>query len=263
MKLKYLIPILFLCLTGVIGRSAAQSPKMKLFNGKNLDGWYTFIKDRGRDTDPKKVFTVKNGKIRISGEEWGCITTNKEYGNYKLVIDFRWGEKTWGDRLMKARDSGVLLHSRGEDGGHAGIWMHSIEVQLIEGGTGDFIVVGNRARDFSIECPVAPEKQGRFYVYQPGGEYVRVYSGRVNWIGRDPLWEDRIDFRGKNDVEKRRGKWNRLECMAVDGKIDVYLNGMLVNQAINVIPEKGRIQVQSEGAELWIRKVELIPQASY
>jgi hypothetical protein len=30
---------------------------VQLFNGGNLDGWYTFLKDRGRDSDPKKVFT--------------------------------------------------------------------------------------------------------------------------------------------------------------------------------------------------------------
>ena len=27
-----------------------------LFNGENLDGWYTFIKERGRDADPQSVF---------------------------------------------------------------------------------------------------------------------------------------------------------------------------------------------------------------
>ena len=49
----------------------------QLFNGQNLDGWYTYLKDRGRDNDPKKVFTVSDGQIRISGEEWGCITTEQ------------------------------------------------------------------------------------------------------------------------------------------------------------------------------------------
>ena len=44
---------------------------IELFNGQNLDGWYTFLKERGRDNDPKNVFTVNDGIIRISGEEWG------------------------------------------------------------------------------------------------------------------------------------------------------------------------------------------------
>ncbi len=75
--------------------NAASQNTIHLFNGENLDGWYTFIKDRGRDNDPKNVFTVKIGIIHISGEEWGCITTNKEFENYKLVVEYKWGNKKY------------------------------------------------------------------------------------------------------------------------------------------------------------------------
>ena len=101
--------------------------KVILFNGKNLDGWYTFVQNRGRDIDPKKVFTVQDGMIRISGEEWGGITSNEEFENYRLIVEFKWGGKTFAPRLENARDSGILLHSVGEDGASDGIWMHSIE----------------------------------------------------------------------------------------------------------------------------------------
>ena len=43
--------------------------QIQLFNGRSLNGWYTFLKGRGRNNDPKEVFTVKDGMIRISGEE--------------------------------------------------------------------------------------------------------------------------------------------------------------------------------------------------
>src|SRR5690606_23491012 len=82
-----------------------------LFNGENLDGWYVFLKDRGRNNDPKNVFTVQDGMIRITGEEWGCITTNKNYKNYKLAVEFKWEGGTYEPRKDKTRDSGVLLHS--------------------------------------------------------------------------------------------------------------------------------------------------------
>lgn len=75
-----------------------KNNSIPLFNGKNLDGWYTFLQNRGRNNDPKKVFTVQNGMIRISGEEWGCITTNKAYENYKLIIEFKWGRETHAPR---------------------------------------------------------------------------------------------------------------------------------------------------------------------
>ena len=93
------------------------------------------------------------------GEEWGCITSEEEYADYHLVMEFMWGDETHGDRADRARDSGLLVHSTGEDGGYSGIWMHSIECQMIEGGTGDLLVVGDGSEDFALTCPVAPESR--------------------------------------------------------------------------------------------------------
>ena len=242
--------------------SQSQQNTIHLFNGKNFDGWYKFIKDRGRDTDPKNVFTVKNGIINISGEEWGCITTNKEYSNYKLVIEYKWGNKTYGTRNGKARDNGILFHSKGEDGGYSGTWMHSIECNVIEGGTGDFIVVGDKTNNFLLTSPVAAEKQNGSYIFQAGGDPVTVNSGRINWSGRDPEWKDELGFRGVNDVDNPIGEWNRLECIAKGNEIYIYLNGMLVNHAIFSKPNEGRIQIQSEGAEIFYRRVDLTPLPS-
>jgi hypothetical protein len=195
--------------------------------------------------------------IRISGEEWGCITTDKEFENYRLIVEFKWGEKTFAPRVENARDCGILLHSIGEDGGSEGIWMHSIECQIIEGGTGDFIVVGDGSDKFSITCPVANEKQEDSYVFQPDGQSATIHGDRINWYGRDPNWKDVIGFRGTRDVEKPVGEWNTLECVAKGKEIAIYLNGTLVNRAFRVKPSKGRIQIQSEGAEIFFRRVDL------
>lgn len=232
---------------------------IKLFNGSNLDGWYTFLQHRGRDNDPKKVFTVHDGMIRISGEEWGCITTQAEYEDYKIHLEFKWGEKTFAPRLDNTRDSGLLLHSQGDDGGSEGIWMHSIECQIIEGGTGDFIVVGDGSDQFQITSTVAAEKQEDSFRYESKGHEQTIKQGRLNWFARDPEWKDVIGFRGKKDVEKPVGEWNTLECLVVHGEIDIFLNGVLVNRATHVKPDKGRIQIQSEGAEIFFRRVELTP----
>jgi hypothetical protein len=261
-KPAYLLLIFsFLALTG-IGFTVIPGHEqksggntVKLFNGKNLDGWYTFIKGRGKNVDPKQVFTVSNGMIRISGEEYGCITSDDEFENYKITVEFKWGEKTFEPRTEKARDSGLLLHSVGEDGGSDGTWMHSIECQIIEGGTGDFIVVGDGSKDFSITCPVAPEKQGNSFIYKPSGKMATVNSGRINWLARDPGWKDIKGYRGEKDIEKPAGKWNRIECLAKGNEILIYLNGTLVNHAFDVIPNKGRIQIQSEGAEIFFRRI--------
>ena len=238
-----------------------KTTPLKLFNGHDLEGWYTFLQGRGRDEDPKKVFTVKDGMIRISGEEWGCITTDSEYENYRLTTEFKWGRTIHAPRLENARDCGILLHSQGEDGNSQGIWMTSIECQIIEGGTGDFIVVGDGSDKFQITCKVAEEKQGNSFVFKPDGKgrEVTIHENRINWYGRDPNWTDTLDFRGKNDVEKPVGEWNLLECEVRGDEISVFLNGVLVNKASKVRPAKGRIQIQSEAAEIFFRRVELTP----
>jgi len=262
MKKVILLSLLLTVTSSAFSQSQSESDiknNVSLFNGKNLDGWYTFVQNRGRDIDPKNVFTVQDGMIRISGEEWGGITSSKEFENYRLIVEFKWGGKTFTPRLGNARDSGILLHSVGADGASDGIWMHSIECQLIEGGTGDFIVVGDGSKDFSITSPVAPTKQGSSYVFQTDGELATINSGRINWYGRDSNWKDVIDFRGSQDVEKSVGEWNKVECVVEQDEITIYLNGILVNHANNVKPSKGRIQIQSEGAEIFFRKVELIP----
>ncbi len=236
-----------------------DSKTMKLFNGKNLEGWYSFIQYRGRDNDSKKVFTVHDGLIHISGEEYGSIITKEEYGNYKLVVEFKWGTHTYAPRVDNARDNGVLVHSTGEDGGYSGIWMHSIECQIIEGGTGDFLVVGDGSSAFELSSPVASEKQNGTYIFKPGGSLATINKGRINWFARDPDWKDVKGFRGKNDIEKPTGEWNHMECIAEGDKISIFFNGTLVNQAVNVKPSKGRIQIQSEGAEIFFRRVEMTP----
>lgn len=240
--------------------SAAEPPAViHLFNGRDLTGFYTFLKDRGRGQDPKGVFTVQDGQLRISGEEFGCVTTEQEFDNYRLVVEFRWGDKTWAPRENSARDSGVLLHSVGEDGAYGGIWMHSIECQLIEGGTGDFIVVGDDSGAFAITCPVADEESAGCPIYAPEGKPKRVTKGRVNWFGRDPGWKDTKGFRGAKDVEKPAGGWNVFELISDAGRIKVMLNGVLVNECSAAQPSKGRIQIQSEAAEIFFRRVDLYP----
>ena len=243
-------------------KSSKQSEndnKINLFNGQNLDGWYTFLKDQGKNNDVKKVFTVRDGMIQISGEEYGCITTMKEYHNYHLIAEFKWGTRTFAPRIDKARDSGILLHSTGEDGAFAGTWMHSIECQIIEGGTGDLLVVGDGSERFSLTSPVAAEKQGESYIFQSSGNPATIYKGRIDRLGRDPNWRDVKGFRDPNGFEKPVGEWNRLECIVNNGQIEIILNGTLVNSAIKTKPQKGRIQIQSESAEIFFRKIELLP----
>lgn len=230
--------------------------KLQLFNGKDLDGWYTWLKDN-HYSDPRKVFTVTpKHEIRISGEEWGGIATRNAYRDYHLVVEWRWGNKTWGAREKRARDSGILVHAVGEDGAAGGTWLESIESQIIEGGSGDLLLVAGKSRP-SATATVTVEGQETYW--NSSGDAVTRDKGRINWWGRSRSWKDELGYRGPRDVEKPAGSWNRQEIFADGSKLTYVLNGKVVNQAYDLSVTAGKIQLQSEGAEIFVRKVTIEP----
>ena len=202
----------------------ADEGAIKLFNGKDLSGWSIFIRHDGNDSldpraDPKGVFKVEDGLIHISGQEFGCLTTEKAFANYRLTVEFKWGEKKWPPREKVVRDSGILLHCVGPDK----VWTKSIECQIQEHDCGDFWLVDGT----SIEV------KGKLYS-----------QGRVV---------------KKADGEKPTGEWNTVEVVCDGDKITNIVNGVVVNEGTHASETKGRIMLQSEGAEVYYRNVELTP----
>jgi hypothetical protein len=242
--------------------AAADDGIIHLFNGKDLTNFYTYLgappnskqQRYGKNNDPEKVFTVHDGMVHVSGKVFGGFITEKEYENYHLVVEFKWGEKTWPPREDKARDSGILLHCVGEDGGAGGVWMESIECQMIEGGTGDIILVGAKKKP---SLTVEAEKRGNQTCYKPGAPSITQQSGRINWYGRDPQWKDVKGFRGAQDAEKPVGEWNRLECICDGDAITYILNDKVVNAGKGASHHKGKLLFQSEGAEVFFRRIDL------
>jgi hypothetical protein len=244
---------------------------IQLFNGKDLTNFYTWLVDRGK-ADPKRVFSVVDDidgspAIRVSGEEWGGLITDQAYRNYKLLIEFRWGLTTWGSRRAAARDSGILLHCQGADGNKKkdfnGAWMRSLETQVIEGGVGDFIPVFGYDEAGNLIGPaytatVRRDGEGDA-VYDAEGKLERFERGRVNWFGHDPDWRDIIGFRGKADVESPEGEWTKIEIVCANGSVKNIVNGVLVNAVTESTFDHGKILIQSEGAEIYLRKIELLP----
>jgi hypothetical protein len=226
------------------------------FNGKDLSGFYTYLHDHKRE-DPSKVFTVHDGMLHISGEEWGGLTTRDEFQDYHLIAEWKWGERTWGERKSRTRDSGILLHCVGPDGAASGNWMQSHECQIIEGGCGDFIMVAGLKKP-SLTCETRVGPDGQLY-FEKGGKPVTRSSGRFNWWGRDPSWKDVLGYRGARDVEKPAGEWNRMEVICDGDSITNIVNGYVVNVGTKSSLTKGKLIFQSEGAEIIFRKIEIRP----
>jgi hypothetical protein len=103
------------------------------------------------------------------------------------------------------------------------VWPKSLEVQLAHENAGDFWMIGE-----SITVPNATP-QGR------------------RWLKR------------QNSTEKPPGEWNTMRVRCEGDRITVWVNGVLMNEGHSLSANKGAICLQSEGAEIHFRKVELTP----
>jgi len=205
---------------GAWAAAVKKGPPVQLFNGKDLAGWYTFLRSKGAGADPEGIFKVEDQTIHVLGKEFGYLATNDEYDDFHLSLEFKWGEKKFPPRDKAKRDSGVLY--RYPAGQPDKVWPQSIECQIQEGDCGDFWLIGGA----SIVA---------------GGEPQTRY------------------FKKKRDKEKAHGKWNRIEVIAEGGRCVHVVNGAVVNEGESASLGKGRILLQSEGAEVFFRKIELRP----
>jgi len=218
--------------------------------------------------DPKDIWTfAKDGTFNISGRGYGYVATKENYRDYHLVLEFKWGTKTWGAREKKAKDNGILLHSYGPHGAYGGTWMASIEAQIIEGGVGDILVLSPKLADGTeLTTSLAAEfalDRDKEKIWKKGEPRQTVTKGRINWKGRDEDWTDTVGFRGKNDVESPPGEWNRLEVIAKGDTLQYFVNGAMVNEAFDCKPSEGKILLQTEGAEMIVRRYELYPLGDF
>jgi hypothetical protein len=235
----------------------------------NLQHLYSWLRENKYE-DPQEVYSLKDGVLRVSGQQWGGLTTKDNYSNYHMVSEFKWGETTWGKRKGKTRDSGILVHAFGPDGTYSGIWMASIEAQIIEGGVGDLLAlttkdsVSDKTYPVSLTAKVRKDRDGEKVWARENekGAAVTISSGRINWWGRDPDWSDTFGFRGKQDVESPAGEWTRMDVICRGDEITILVNGAQVNQCHQVSPATGKLLLQSEGAEIFVRRWELWPLGS-
>jgi hypothetical protein len=249
----------------------APTTTIKLFDGRSLANFETWLVDH-HEADPERVFSVVDQidgapAIRISGQVWGGLLTKQEYRDYRLVAEFRWGGATWGDRKARARDSGLLLHAQGRLGNTKsdfnGPWLRSIEFQIIEGGVGDILPVsgyndnGEQIKP-ALTAHARKDRDGE-NVYDATGAPQVFSSGRINWWGRSEDWADRLGFRGAQDVESPGLEWTRIEAIVEKDTLKYFVNGKLVNEATNTSVADGKIMIQSEGAEIYFRRIDLEP----
>jgi hypothetical protein len=125
------------------------------------------------------------------------------------------------DPKKGAGNSGVLLRMVGTDK----VWPKSVEAQLHSGNAGDFWNIDN-------------------------------FKMKTDSTRADPK-QPRHTFKMKKSNEKPLGEWNHYKIIVNKGDIKLYVNGELQNEATEVEEVAGYICLQSEGAEIQFRNIEL------
>ncbi|MEP6615416.1 MAG: DUF1080 domain-containing protein [Ginsengibacter sp.] len=264
----FLSCILFFFTTGFRNLSLHQRDWRPLFNGKDLKGWDTYIGPPmdsagkkiseipvGLNNDPNHVFTVVKDRgenmIRISGENWGGISTTLEYENFHLQLKFKWGALSWGQKKGKKKDSGVLYFAVGQHGADNGVWMRSQEFQVQEGDCGDYWGVAGGVEDIPVS-----KKSDSEYVYNPAGQMITFSATGKN--GRRCI--------KREDSENKSGDWNTLDLYCYGDTSVHVLNGKVMmvlyhsQQSDNGVLrplKKGKLQIQSEGAEVYYKDIKI------
>ena len=193
-----------------------------LFNGKNLDGWYVYIRNTPIDLDSAGVFTVGGKMLHVSGKYFGYIATKQEYKNFHLSLEFKWGAAKHSPRENRKRDSGILYYFSSSTPDK--IWPRSIECQIQEGDCGDFWLVDSTSLTVN-------EK-----LYPPTKNQQVVKT---------------------SDQERPYGEWNKIEVICKDGKCTHIVNGVVVNEGTDANVREGKIALQSEGAEIFYRNIKI------
>lgn len=216
--------MLILALLPLMLYSCAGRKAIRLFNGRNLDGWYTYLENKGKNNDPDSVFTVRNGMLHISGKEKGYLATLKDFRRFRLVAEFKWGADTIHSEVPPIPGTGIIYHVCD--------------------------TCSDRIWPSGIECLLEPEHCGDFWLL--GG--VDMYT-KNEW---EKAWKMKHILRTEN-YENPGDAWNTIEIISRDDIMRHYINGKMVNSGEYATARQGRILIQSNGRELIFRKIDIYP----
>ncbi|WCJ59183.1 DUF1080 domain-containing protein [Fontisphaera persica] len=195
-------------------------PAMALFNGRNLSGW------KAVSADPKvpmeKVWRVQDGIIICSGEPMGYLHTKQVFTDYRLELEYRWAPgKTPGNSGLFGRINGAPR-----------ALPRCIETQLRHGNAGD--------------------------LYGFHGMKINGPADRFRFVPNHQLGGDLRGVTRMAGNEKPAGEWNHVVVLAQGPRVQVWMNGQLVNEATDVEVVPGPVGLQSEGGEIHFRNIHLM-----
>jgi hypothetical protein len=109
-----LIILCALALTSALPAAETVTQKINVLDLMKAGQVEYHINPKADFHDPaNEVFQLKDDQLHISGKGYGYMVTKESFKDYHLVVEFKWGPKTWGKRVDRARDNGILVHAYG------------------------------------------------------------------------------------------------------------------------------------------------------
>ncbi|MES2658934.1 MAG: DUF1080 domain-containing protein [Verrucomicrobiota bacterium] len=246
--------LVFLALTATA--SATEQPWVKLFNGKNLDGWTPKFSGHVLGENFANTFQVDDGILKVSydgyqkfNSQYGHLYTNIAYSHYILRMEYRFTGKMMADAPNYVNlNSGVMIHSQSPQSmGLNQPFPSSLECQFLadEGkgkrSTGNVCTPGTNIEiDGKLVTQHIVESSAPTF---PADEWVKV---EVEVHGSDQVIH-RI-----NGVEVLRYQRPQL-----DPRGELAPSTELLEAGAPKILSYGHIAFQAEGQPVWFRNIEL------
>lgn len=225
MKYRALVLVGSLLVLGMLGTGAhAEDPGhfRPLFNGKDLSGWVNVNTD-------KDTWSVREGLLVCSGHPTGVIRSEQPFENFMLHIEWR--------HMEAGGNSGVFAWSEGTTPPDRPL-PKGLEIQMLEL---DW-VNQNKGKDGTLP-PIA-------YVH---GELFGANG--LKTVPDNPRGSRSMSVENRC---KGKGEWNVYDVVCVDGTVKLSVNGKFVNGVSQSSVKKGYLCLESEGAEIHFRNIQIL-----
>jgi hypothetical protein len=176
----------------------------------------------GDGAKKEDVWSVVDGVLICKGRPNGYLFTNNSYQDFTLSFEWRWAPGG------EAGNSGVLLRIAGKP---ETFMPKCVEAQLKSGSAGD--------------------------IWAFFGATVKGDAARMVEVKDHKDLKTFIGLKAMKTAEKAPGEWNRYEITLSGGDMELKINGETVNKASGLEVIAGPIGLQSEGAEIHFRNIEL------
>jgi hypothetical protein len=227
---------------------------VKIFNGKNWDGWY--LKTKGNDAETaKKLYAIEDGVVHVFNKDFannyklgtgendthGLFYTNKKYSKYILRFEYKWGSKVANNFADWQYDAGCYYHVSNDE-----IWPTGFEYQIRFDQTKNRNHTGDIIQGSGTKYKWFPSADGTTFLSPDLGGKAQVVDGWMHYASTP------------KKVNTLNGKWNKCEVIVMANQYVIHkLNGEIINIATDLSQGEGKIGLQSETAEIFYRKIEI------